>query len=401
MAKRKGKHRVKPLKIRVADGSVAGCYDPSGVRRPIPPNRCEECAKHSDLVCPPRRELREIEVDLIDSPMLEVEKIREDIDNISASLKAVGEPYFSLYVRPKENGRYELIHHRSLLEAARRAGLKKIWAEVLYYDSKTTILAILSTSPSLKPLEEAKGIEILIKDFKATVDEIAVKTGKGVEWVEKRLTLSQASEAVKEALRMGLLTPEEAFEISQADLDQQDEVIETIKERKLTLDEIRAYVRRSKNQKICKVIDVVLNVVKKHLPISELKAEWLPGLIKRIENVGVLEAEVDLQTKTIKLYPPTLTVDKICELITHEAVEYIVKKYDAAVNTFFNKLVDQKIIREKDFPLIREQIDRFNEAIYLDREADVKALMAPLLPIVKAEVEQILKQNPELTRPSG
>jgi len=31
-----------------ADGTVAGCI---GLKKPIPPNRCEECRKHSDTTC--------------------------------------------------------------------------------------------------------------------------------------------------------------------------------------------------------------------------------------------------------------------------------------------------------------------------------------------------------------
>jgi hypothetical protein len=36
------------IKIR-EDGTVAGCY---GTGNPIWPNRCEDCALHSDCVCP-------------------------------------------------------------------------------------------------------------------------------------------------------------------------------------------------------------------------------------------------------------------------------------------------------------------------------------------------------------
>jgi hypothetical protein len=36
-------------KVRVKeDGTIAGCYD---TRKPIWPNRCEDCAKHSDATC--------------------------------------------------------------------------------------------------------------------------------------------------------------------------------------------------------------------------------------------------------------------------------------------------------------------------------------------------------------
>jgi len=31
-----------------ANGTVAGCV---GLRKPIPPNVCRECEKHSDLTC--------------------------------------------------------------------------------------------------------------------------------------------------------------------------------------------------------------------------------------------------------------------------------------------------------------------------------------------------------------
>jgi hypothetical protein len=35
------------IKIR-EDGTIAGCY---GTGKPIWPNRCEDCAVHSDCVC--------------------------------------------------------------------------------------------------------------------------------------------------------------------------------------------------------------------------------------------------------------------------------------------------------------------------------------------------------------
>ena len=31
-----------------ANGTIAGCI---GLKEPIPPNKCEECPKHSDLTC--------------------------------------------------------------------------------------------------------------------------------------------------------------------------------------------------------------------------------------------------------------------------------------------------------------------------------------------------------------
>jgi ParB-like chromosome segregation protein Spo0J len=386
------KTKVKPLRIRIADGTIAGCYDPSGVRRPIPPNRCEECEKHSDLICPPpktRRELREIDVDKIDNPILEVEKMREDLDNIAKSLKAAGEPYFSLYVRPKEDGRFELIHHRSLLEAARRAGLKKVWAEVLPYDGKTTILAILSTAHGLFPLEEAKGIRMLIEDYGCSVEEIAIKTGKGIKWVKNRLRLLNAP-IVQEALREGVIDVDEAFEIAKADPETQEAMIERIRERKVSLEEIRAHVNASKKPRVNRWAELVLEVVKEYLSIPLSKVEWLPGFIAKNELGENVNAEVDLERLTIRLYRVKYNLDTLCKDITHEGIEYCLKKSDIDVtrvlNTFTTTILEKTGLDEQKKEAYIEAVDITNKALYRSREELVNRLTELIAPIVKKEV---------------
>lgn len=234
---RKKKTKLEPLRIIIAEGSVAGCYDPEGKRRPYWPNRCDECPDHSDAVCPipknseVRRSLSLIDVNLIDDPLLDTEVEREDIDNLVKSLKAWGESYFSIYVRRLPNGRYQLIHHKSLLKGVRQASLKKVWAEVLDFDDERTIIAILSTSSSEKPLEEAKGIQILMEEFGMRDEEIASETGKGLKWVRDRITLLQSSDIVKAAINEKIIPLEHALEIAKADYDKQEKIVEKIKDR--------------------------------------------------------------------------------------------------------------------------------------------------------------------------
>ncbi|MCP8317724.1 MAG: hypothetical protein H3Z52_12725 [archaeon] len=54
--------KLKSLRIIIADGTVAGCYDSKGKRRPYWPNRCDICPDHSDATCPPKRKVKRSKV---------------------------------------------------------------------------------------------------------------------------------------------------------------------------------------------------------------------------------------------------------------------------------------------------------------------------------------------------
>ena len=161
--------------------------------------------------------IEEVEVSKIRPPEFLVETVRIDLEEVKKSLKQRGEPYYLLYVREDDDG-YRLIHGLTLFEAAKLAGLKKVKA-VVYGEGelseKEYLLMMLAAAHNSCVFEHLRLIERLM-DMGLSVEEIGLKSGKGLRWVKDRLRLRRLHPEVLEAYRKRRLDELSVLEIARA-----------------------------------------------------------------------------------------------------------------------------------------------------------------------------------------
>jgi ParB family chromosome partitioning protein len=131
-----------------------------------------------------------------------------DIESLANNIKEVGlqQP---VTVRKLATHKYELISGSRRLEAARLLGWDKISAIVKDASDVETAIMCLSENlqrENLNPVEEAKGYQMLIDNFKMTHNEIAGKVGKSRPYITNSLSLLQIDEFLQACLICGELT---------------------------------------------------------------------------------------------------------------------------------------------------------------------------------------------------
>ena len=160
-----------------------------------------------------RRERREIAVDLLKAaPWNPRGKITpESVADLVSSIKSLGviEPLVTMAatpVREGESGQYVLISGHRRLVAAKLAGLKSVPCDVLVgVDEATarrmTFIENLQRKDA-DPLLESELVGSLVKSGMKQ-DEIAAETGRGREWVARRLNLSRLSKSWRKRVKDG------------------------------------------------------------------------------------------------------------------------------------------------------------------------------------------------------
>ncbi len=125
-------------------------------------------------------------------------------------------------VRPRGDGRFELVVGARRKRASALAGRGTILAIVRDLDDRTTLEVQLSENAQrqdVHPLEEADGYAQLIEVHHATAEEVAAKVGKPVGYVRHRLQYRALSPAAREAFFAGKLTPHTALLVARIPVD--------------------------------------------------------------------------------------------------------------------------------------------------------------------------------------
>ena len=141
------------------------------------------------------------------------------LEELAASVreKGVVQP---LLVRPKGDGRYELIAGERRWRAAQKAGLHEVPVLVREVDDKEALeLAIIENVQrvDLNPLEEAQGYGQLIEQFHYTQQDLAQVIGKSRSHVANTLRLLRLPQDVRDMLTRGELTAGHARTLITAD----------------------------------------------------------------------------------------------------------------------------------------------------------------------------------------
>jgi len=153
--------------------------------------------------------LQEIAVDLIDrSPYQPRADFNEDaLQELADSIRAQGviQP---VVVRPKEQGRFELIAGERRWRAAQLAGLHQVPAVIREVDDQAAMAMALIENiqrQALNPIEEAAALNRLIDEFGLTHEQTAEAVGRSRAAVTNMLRLLNLEAGVKAMLEQGKL----------------------------------------------------------------------------------------------------------------------------------------------------------------------------------------------------
>ncbi|MHB1537653.1 MAG: ParB/RepB/Spo0J family partition protein [Solirubrobacteraceae bacterium] len=156
------------------------------------------------------QELRQVPVDLI-SPNPNQPRHhfhQEQLAALAASLQERGvlQP---VLVRPRPDGRYELIAGERRWRAARLAGIAEIPAIVRRHDDAATLeLALVENMAreDLNPVEEARACVALVEELGLTREEVGRRVGRSRVAVSNLIRLLELPDEVLERIQSGALT---------------------------------------------------------------------------------------------------------------------------------------------------------------------------------------------------
>lgn len=136
-----------------------------------------------------------------------VDMHQESLQDLADSISAQGvvQP---IVVRTVDEGRYEIIAGERRWRAAQLAGLHEIPAVVREVEDRAAIAIALIENiqrEDLNPLEEARALERLIKEFELTHEQAAEAVGRSRAAVSNLLRLLDLDSAVKEMVEQGVL----------------------------------------------------------------------------------------------------------------------------------------------------------------------------------------------------
>lgn len=162
-----------------------------------------------DAILEPEAGLIRIDIDSIkpnaDQPRKTFDKGK--IEEMAESIKAHGviQP---LVVRKSKNG-YEIVAGERRWRAAKEAGLESVPCVLRELDDKQNmIFAIVENMQreDLNPVEEAQGLEKMIKVYGLTQEEVARTVGKSRPYITNALRLLKLEKPILEKLSAGLLS---------------------------------------------------------------------------------------------------------------------------------------------------------------------------------------------------
>ncbi len=160
---------------------------------------------------------RQVPIDRIDAnpdqPRMTIDEAA--LDDLAASVREHGvlQP---VLVRPRANGRYQLVAGERRWRAARMAGLPTVPAMIEEIDDDTALeIAIIENlqREDLSPLDEAIMFERMTGEHGYSVRKLAQKLGKDKGYIENRLRLAGAPPEVKQLVSLRKDTLSHAYEL--------------------------------------------------------------------------------------------------------------------------------------------------------------------------------------------
>lgn len=136
------------------------------------------------------------------------------LKELATSIKSVG--VIQPVVITTRDGRNLLVTGERRVRAARMAGLEEIPAVVKDLTDKEILEAMLVENlqrEDLAPLEEAEGLNRLVKEYGWKQKELAEHIGRSQPWISKRIRLLILPQEAREALYSGRISTDNAIEL--------------------------------------------------------------------------------------------------------------------------------------------------------------------------------------------
>jgi ParB family transcriptional regulator, chromosome partitioning protein len=254
-------------------------------------------------------ELLEVDIELIEpnphQPRLNFDE--KKLDELAQSIQANGlvQP---ILLRRLPHGNYQIVAGERRWRAAQRAGIQRINAVVRDIpDARLLELALIENiqREELNPIEEAHAYQRLIRDFKMTQDEMALRVGKDRSSIANHLRLLKLPVTIQKMLEDGSLTAGHArallaLETEQLQLKMANEIVNG---HLSVRDTERAVKRASSGSKIRENSTALRNDA--NIRAAELKMKRFLGTQVKIQlsqNGGKIEIEFSSLGELDRIY---------------------------------------------------------------------------------------------------
>ena len=165
-----------------------------------------------------------------------------------------------ILVRELGLNEYEVIAGERRLRAAKRAGLESIPCLVDQKKDQDALVSALIENlqrEDLNPVEEARGLDRLKREFGLTQDEVASSTGKARSTIANSLRLLQLSPSILDLLSAGQIEKGHAKILVGMGTKEAEQAANDIVKNKLTIKDISPKKTKPKNQTKTKTRDLL------------------------------------------------------------------------------------------------------------------------------------------------
>ncbi len=193
-------------------------------------------------------ELRNLDVDLIERgpwqprEHFDEESLQELADSIAT--QGVVQP---IVVRPKVDGRYEIVAGERRWRASQKAGLSKIPVVVKNFNDQTAAAVSLIENiqrENLNPLEESTALKRLVDEFDMTHQQVADTVARSRATVSNLLRLQDLNPDVKMLLAMRDIEMGHARALLAIDGMEQSSIAKDVARKGLSVRETEALIRK-------------------------------------------------------------------------------------------------------------------------------------------------------------
>ena len=172
------------------------------------------------------------------------------LEELAASIKEKGllEP---IVVRPADGG-FEVVAGNRRLEACKRLGLRSIPCHVADLNDREAFEVALVENiqhETMNAIDEARAFKKYVDEYGyGGISELAEKIGKSQGYVSNRIRLLSLPKGVKEEVIRRRISPSVAQELVAVGDGGEDEIVEIIRERHLSMREVRRIVKGRRGQ---------------------------------------------------------------------------------------------------------------------------------------------------------
>jgi len=174
------------------------------------------------------------------------------LDELAASIAEKGllEP---IVVRFAPGG-FEVVAGNRRLEACKKLGMRSIPCHIVDLDDREAFEVSLVENiqhETMNPIDEARAFKKYADEFGfGGITQLAEKIGKSQAYISNRIRLLALPKGVRDDLIRRRISPSVAQELVSLGDDEADEIVEIIRERHLSMREVRRIVRRHHSREL-------------------------------------------------------------------------------------------------------------------------------------------------------